>query len=193
MINRQHINKYQTILVECNAVATLRTRQTFVSICTLLSTIATDLYPRERDNVAFTNLIDNYLIRTNRKYQELNPIIDLYNIVNSEENHNIGRILYKKLRCSLIHNDIPEHYFNIAHRYENQTGHLTIENNRIILVAEDLLEDIKNMIGLIIRDSNVYNEDDTTPCNEIICIDICNNNSISIESPLRASGLPNII
>lgn len=189
MIDQRHIDNYNEIITECKAIAEKHTRQTFLSICTLLSTIAADIYPNLNDTESFTQLINNYLIHTNSKYQELTSVLNRYqsNHINCHHTITFGYVLYKGLRCKIVHNDYISQYFYIAHKFENPNGHLSIQHNKIVLVAEDLLYDIEQMLQLIINDPSLYTNGITTICNRIERINLTE--EICVD-PIYASGLP---
>lgn len=189
MINQRHIDNYSEIITECKAIAEKHTRQTFLSICTLLSTIAVDIYPNLSDTESFTQLINNYLIHTNSKYQGLTLVLNRYqsNHINCHHTITFGYVLYKGLRCKIVHNNYISQYFYIAHKFENPNGHLSIQHNKIVLVAEDLLYDIEQMLQLIINDPSLYTNGITTVCNRIERINLTEELCVD---PIYASGLP---
>lgn len=154
-ISINHIYKYRRIIDECKQVATLKTLQTFVSIATLLSTIKDDLYGEGQDHINFKRMIDTYLTPNLQNQDNINRLISLYNMrhPNSREPVTFGTILYK-LRCKLVHNDRPNEYFYIAHSADNPPEHLSYHDNKLVLIAEELLKDIEKMVNnLEVRDT----------------------------------------
>lgn len=157
-ISINHIYKYRRIIYECRQVATLKTLQTFVLIATLLSTIKDDLYGEGQDHINFKRMIDTYLTPYLQNQDNINRLVSLYNTRhNLREPATFGTILYK-LRCKLVHNDQPNEYFYIAHLADHPPEHLSYHNNRLVLIAEELLTDIENMVNnLEVTDIEITN------------------------------------
>lgn len=169
MINQKHINKYQDIIKECRLVAKLNTKQTFVCISCLLSTIAGEIYEgvytgRGKDTKEFSQLINTYLIKTNN-YTKINF-------------GNIGKCIYKNLRCAIVHNSSIGTNILLAHKIDNTT-HLSLQNGKIVLVAEDLLDDIENMLIEIKKDNTVFDINNNNDCKIIDVIKLSNTNIAS--------------
>lgn len=182
-ISINHIYKYRRIIDECKRVATLKTLQTFVSIVTLLSTIKDDLYGEGQDHINFKRMIDTYLTPHLQNQDNINRLVALYNTrPNLREPATFGTLLYK-LRCKLVHNDRPTEYFYIAHSADNPPEHLSYHDDKLVLIAEDLLKDIEKMVDSLEVQYTVTNIETTNT--ETIDIHEFSENSIASGIPYR--------
>mgnify|MGYP003571289908 CR=1 FL=1 len=184
-MNHQYYNKYISIINDCRKIAIIGSPQTFTIISALLGSMSADLYQTGHDNEKFKNLINVYLKPQNIKYQNIESnIISIYNRnlhIRPEPNqiNTIGEFLYATLRCNFIHRNIVGKELLISHLKDGQNinNHLTIIDNKLMIIAEPFLNEIEQMLNNISNDMN-----ETTVCQTIIA----NNNDGIIWS-----GLPN--
>lgn len=198
MTAKEYFDYLKARIEDVRKVAKLGTFVTFAGICPILERLAwTSEYdiisnPKSNSKVEIKgkdtrNFIKNYLFQTNNKY---------HSNTNEEE-------LYSYLRCAVLHclslyNDISgnQSKFALAHRRDKEivnhtTGHLEVYKGKVILVAEDLLDDLEAALILIWKDPSV-NMNFLKCANSILPIGhefYESNNCIEIRSDPAVSGI----
>lgn len=154
---REHYDYLKDRIADVRKVSALGTFVTFTGICPIIERLSW-LYKYRKINACngkikgedFKDFVNDVLSQTNVKYQNTS-----------------GCDIYEHLRCAVLHclslhNSVNDSNskFILAHRHDKEIdegiiGHLDTYKGKVVLVAEDLLDELEKALTILWKDQNI--------------------------------------